>query len=239
VKVLLIGHSRIARRRVLPALRALKCTTSSASHRERRARRMSHRPRALRRLRGAIATSGADLAYVSLANGDHAAMGGALPASRPARGGRQARVPHARDARALVELAASQRRCLAEATVFTFHPQVGALLDAFAADDGPLRATAAFSFPPLPDATIATAGSWAAAPSTTSAPMSPRPAGFLFGAPPRSVACAVVNRNPDGVETAFSVLLAYDAHRSLAGHFGFDTAYQNRLLAFGRGVSSR
>ena len=238
MKVLLIGHSRIARRRVLPALRTLKMydVIGVASRTARRAD-VAAELELFEDYETAIARSGADLAYVSLANSDHARW-----VERCLRGGLHVVVDKPAcltpgDARALVELAASQRRCLAEATVFTFHPQVGALLDALAVDDGPLRATAAFSFPPLPDDDYRYRRELGGGAINDLGPYVAATSRILFGEPPRSVACAVVNRNPDGVETAFSVLLAYDAHRSLAGHFGFDTAYQNRLLAFGRDVT--
>ena len=239
MKVLLIGHSRIARRRVLPALRSAKifAITGVAS---RTARRADVAPdlELFDDYEVAIARSGADLAYVSVANGDHARW-----AERCLRAGLHVVVDKPAcltpgEAQALVELAASRRRCLAEAIVFPFHPQVGAFLDSFAATgDPPLRATAAFSFPPLPADDFRHRRELGGGAINDLGPYVAAASRILFGGPPRSVACAIVNRNPDGVETAFSVLLAYDAHRSLAGHFGFDTAYQNRLLAFGRDVA--
>ena len=48
----------------------------------------------------------------------------------------------------LLELADKQGRCLAEATVFGYHPQIAAMQAAFAeADDAPIRLSVLQSFP--------------------------------------------------------------------------------------------
>jgi predicted dehydrogenase len=58
---------------------------------------------------------------------------------------------------------------------------------------------------------------------------------LVFGAAPARVHCAVLARggSPE-VDTSFSVLLAHEHGGSLAGHFGFVTAYQNRLSVLTR-----
>jgi predicted dehydrogenase len=61
---------------------------------------------------------------------------------------------------------------------------------------------------------------------------------LFFGRPPHSVHCEVLGRGAQGVDSAFSVLMLYDGGGALAGHFGFDTEYQNRLIAFGPGAAA-
>ncbi|SVE16496.1 uncharacterized protein METZ01_LOCUS469350, partial [marine metagenome] len=61
---------------------------------------------------------------------------------------------------------------------------------------------------------------------------------LFFGESPSDISCNVVSRDSDtDVDTAFSILAAYDGGRSYVGHFGFDTEYQNRLTIIGPSIS--
>ena len=136
-------------------------------------------------------------------------------------------------AKAAVRLARQQKRGLAEATVFLFHPQaeaLRALVEPAEADT--IRATATFSFPPLPPddfryradsggGSLYDLGAYAVATNR-----------LLFGRPPDDLHCTVLSRGTSGdpgVDTSFSVLMTHTGGGSLTGHFGFVTAYQNRL----------
>jgi NDP-hexose-3-ketoreductase len=187
----------------------------------------------------AIARSGAGLAYVSLENSNHAlwaeralAQGMHVVVDKPA-------FLTAADARRLTALARDRGRCLAEATVFAHHPQVEALRKAFTdAGAQPTRVAAIFSFPPLDPADFRYRKDRGGGALYDLGPYAVAASRVLFGRSPRNVACEVLARRPDGLDTAFSVLMAYDGGGSLAGHFGFDTEYQNRILALGPGVSA-
>jgi predicted dehydrogenase len=56
----------------------------------------------------------------------------------------------------------------------------------------------------------------------------------FFGSAPDIVDCHVLSTGgADNVETAFSTLLTYPGGRTVAGHYGFDTAYRNHLDVLG------
>ncbi|MGB3934604.1 MAG: Gfo/Idh/MocA family oxidoreductase [Burkholderiales bacterium] len=239
--MLLIGHSRIGQRRVLPALRALPQVSAIAvaSRRWRPAPQEAAGAQVFADYEDAIARSGAGLAYVSLENSDHAlwaeralAQGMHVVVDKPA-------FLTAADARRLAALARERGRCLAEATVFTHHPQIEALRRSFGgAGAQPTRVVAVFSFPPLDPADFRYRRDRGGGALYDLGPYAAATSRVLFGRAPRNVSCEVLSRRTDGIDTAFSVLMTYDGGGSLAGHFGFDTEYQNRILALGPGVSA-
>jgi dTDP-3,4-didehydro-2,6-dideoxy-alpha-D-glucose 3-reductase len=59
----------------------------------------------------------------------------------------------------------------------------------------------------------------------------------FFGQEPVSADCRVLAQGGKGVDIAFSALGTFSEGRSLTGHFGFDTAYCNRLQLIGPTVS--
>jgi hypothetical protein len=61
---------------------------------------------------------------------------------------------------------------------------------------------------------------------------------LVFGAQPASVTCRITERQADGLDIGFSVLLTYEGEGALVGHYGFNTEYQNRLLVFGPGAAA-
>jgi len=219
---------------VLPALRSLaNVEVVALASRTASSAQLAPGLRVFADYQSALLESEADLAYVSTVNSEHArwAMrcldaGLHVVVDKPA-------CLSVDEARSLLDRATSKGRCVAEATVFPFHPQFEALRRRFNEENARLdRVMAAFSFPPLdPDdfryrrdlggGALNDLGPYVAATSR-----------ILFGSPPHSVHCEV-DRRANGVETAFSVLLSYPSHGALVGHFGFDTEYQNRLLAFG------
>ena len=138
-------------------------------------------------------------------------------------------------ARAAVTLAREQGRGLAEATVFMFHPQVAALRGLMDdSDAGVTRATATLSFPPLPRDDFRYRAESGGGSLYDLGPYVAAANRLLFGCAPANVHCTVLTRDP-AVDTSFSVLLTHAHGGSLAGHFGFVTAYQNRLSVLTRG----
>lgn len=231
MKVLLIGHSRIGQKRVLPALQRVSGIESVIV--------ASRRGAAFDDYETAISKGGADLAYISLENSNHAAWTErALERGLHVVVDKPAFLTHD-DARRLADLAASKGRCLSEATVFAFHPQIGAVRDFFrSAGDAPRRVIALFSFPPLDPADFRNRPDRGGGALYDVGPYAVATSRLFFGRPPRSVHCEVLARGPQGVDSAFSVLMRYDDGGALAGHFGFDTEYQNRLIAFGPGAAA-
>ena len=239
--LLFLGYSSIVRRRVLPAARSV-----SAIRRISVASRSQGRDGAEGRIEGggavdrwypdyedALASAAADLVYVSGANEYHAewamrALGHGCDVivDKPAFVDLEA-------AQEAVQLARKQKRGLAEATVFLFHPQAAALRALVDPAEAPvIRATATFSFPPLPPGDFRYREACGGGSLYDLGPYAAGTNRLLFGFAPAGVHCAVLSRDRstgDQVDTSFSVLLTHARGGSLAGHFGFVTAYQNRL----------
>ena len=231
MRILILGGSSIARKRLIPALSALPAIERVAV--------------ASRSTAGldypdygeALEQSDAELVYVSLVNSEHA-----IWAERALDAGRHVIVDKpafldVETAARLVERSRERGLCLAEATVYTRHPQVDAVRALFDAPaGGPATLVAAFSFPPLPDGDFRYRRALGGGALNDLGPYAATPGRLFFGGRPEEVHCrALSTGGPDGVETAFDVCLRYAGGRSLVGHFGFTTAYRNRLSVLGAG----
>ena len=241
--LLFLGCSSIVRRRVLPAAAAVSAIRrlSIAS----RSRAAGDSPAAtggppirwFADYEEALASSGADLVYVSGVNAAHTDWvlralehGRHVIVDKPA-------FPDLETAAAAVRLARTRGLGLAEATVFTAHPQVaalGSLTDE--AEAGVTRATATLSFPPLPPDDFRYRAECGGGSLYDLGPYAAATNRLLFGTAPAGVHCVVLTRER-GVDTSFSVLLTHAHGGSLAGHFGFVTAYRNRLSVLTRARS--
>lgn len=238
MNILIIGLSSIVTRRVLPALKRLYPEGSIDV-----ATRQANNP-AIRAswTRGTVYESYADalkrtsgeLVYVSLVNSEHERWtesalnhGFHVVVDKPAFLGRE------RAAR-MVELAARHDRCLAEATVFAYHPQMALAAGLFEdAADSPKRISMALSFPPLDEANFRYQARLGGGALFDVGPYLVATSRIFFGAEPLTVDCRVLARRTGNVEISFSALGTFSDSRSLAGHFGFDTAYSNRLQLIG------
>ena len=239
--LLILGYSSIVRRRVLPAARSV-----SAIRRISVASRSQARDGAVADGGGdgavdrwysdyedALASSAADLVYVSGVNSVHADWvtqalrhGCHVIVDKPA-------FLDPETAETAVHVAREHDRGLAEATVFEFHPQAAALRAIVdPAEAAVTRATATFSFPPLPPSDFRYQADCGGGGLYDLGPYAAATNRLLFGAAPDNVHCTVLSRDASrdpGVDTSFSVLMTHTNGGSLAGHFGFVTAYQNRL----------
>jgi predicted dehydrogenase len=185
----------------------------------------------------ALAESSASLVYVSTVNADHArwveaalASGRHVIVDKPA-------VTSIEDARRLVGRARAAKRCLAEAVVWAHHPQMAVALEAFArANTAPTRATAVFSFPPLDPTNFRYRKEQGGGAINDLGPYAVSVGRVLFGDAPTEIVARIHGRASE-VEASFSVLATYPGGRCVAGHFGFDTEYSNRLQLLGPNVS--
>lgn len=240
MKLLLIGYSKIAQRRVLPALAKAGIADVDIASRSRAA--MVTLPEGTSGwvfddYETALTESKADLIYVSTVNSTHAEWakralqhGCHVIVDKPA-------ATRLDDAHRLVELAQRQRRCLAESTVYGYHPQIAAVKQAFAeADSRPTRLMATLSFPPLPADNFRYKAGCDGGALWDLGPYAVTPGRIFFGEEPQEIACRVTGEG-DEVETSFSVLMTYSDGRSMVGHFGFNTGYRNRLDVLGPQVT--
>jgi dTDP-3,4-didehydro-2,6-dideoxy-alpha-D-glucose 3-reductase len=236
--VLILGHSSIAQRRVVPALHALPHIGRIDVATRKAADGTSidwPDGKVYGDYRKALHESDAELVYISLVNSEHerwteAAIeaGRHVVVDKPAFLG----VP---PTERLLDLADRHGVCVAEATVWAAHPQVQCARELFAeAGCVPKRITAEFCFPAL-DASnfryqqaLGGGALWDVGPYAISVGRT------FFGGEPETVACQVLEHGgPDPVETAFSVLLTYSGGRSVVGQFGFNSVYRNRVDLLG------
>jgi NDP-hexose-3-ketoreductase len=241
MRFLLIGYSKIAQKRVLPALTQVGITRVDVASRSRAAAVAlpeSISGQVFDDYETALAKSQADLVYVSTVNSTHAEWvekalkhGYHVVVDKPA-------FTSLDDTRRLLDLALHQSLCLAEANTYGYHPQIEVTRQVFVeADSRPTRLTATFSFPPLSAENFRYKATCDGGALWDLGPYAVTPGRIFFGEEPDEITCHVVDRG-DEVETAFSVLMTYSGGRSMVGHFGFDTGYRNRLDVLGPQVTA-
>lgn len=241
MRFLLIGMSRFARRRVLPAVAAMDeihHVDIASRHAEAAPAGQGKPGRLFTDWRAALDQTGPSLVYVSLVNGDHAAA-----VRHALRRGHHVVVdkPAFREPEAAQEMVALARSCslvLAEATCYAFHPVFDALSSVFE-DHGSTgtKATAVFT-PPVPADDFRYDRERGGGALLDTGPYMASLGRVLWGAEPEQMHVIVSDRTPQGVETSYSVLAGYPGARTIVGHFGFTTVYQNSLRLQGKGCAA-
>lgn len=188
--------------------------------------------------RPALDRSHADVVYVSLVNSEHERW-----AERAIAAGRHTLVDKPaclgqRPAERLADLAQRRGVCLAEATVYAYHPQLDLVRQQFReAASSATRVTATFSFPPMGSSNFRYRHALGGGALWDLGPYAASVGRIFFGAEPATVSCAVLSRGgPDSVDTAFAMLTTFPDGRSVVGSFGFDTVYRNRIDVIGANV---
>jgi len=229
VRILILGSSAIARKRLIPALASLpEISGIDVASR-------SDPDSAYSDYETALSESDAELVYVSLVNSDHATwVERALEADRHVVVDKPAFVEF-EHAERFVELSRSRGLCLAEATVYTRHPQIDAMRDLFRSSGAaPTHIVANFSFPPLAAENFRYRKTLGGGALNDLGPYAASAGRLFFDQRPEDLECRVLATGGlDGVETAFSVMMTYSAGRSMVGQFGFTTAYRNRISCLG------
>ena len=229
MQILILGSSAIAKKRLLPALAALpEISGIEVASR-------SDPDAAFSDYQEALAASPAELVYISLVNSDHFSWGErALESGRHVVIDKPAVLEFAHASR-LVALSRERDLCLAEATVYTRHPQLDAIRELFArSGSAPTSILANFSFPPLAEENFRYREELGGGALNDLGPYAVSPGRLFFGGRPEDLECRVLSRHgASGVETAFNVLLKYPGGCSMLGQFGFTTAYRNRLTLSG------
>ena len=237
-QVLLLGYSRIARKRLIPALSAL----GTAVHLEIASKSSAGAARAEQCLPGeifdcygsALHESRADVVYISLVNSDHAHWAEmALQSGRHVVVDKPAFLSFA-DATRLIALAKDKKRLLAEANVFPFHPQIECVLEEFkAVKASPLKITSVFSFPGFQKEDFRYKADCGGGALNDLGPYAISAGTVFFNEHPQKLFCQVTDRSSAGVDLSFSMAALYSGGRAMVGHFGFNTEYQNAISILG------
>jgi dTDP-3,4-didehydro-2,6-dideoxy-alpha-D-glucose 3-reductase len=240
MRLLILGYSSIAERRMIPAAAKLAAIEeiSIASKSRPQPKGWPKAGRFFRDYETALRESDSDIVYLSLPNAMHERwVMSALDA------GKHVIV----DKPALITLGASERavkearridRIVAEATVFGYHPQFEALAD-FVAENGPLTCVdAQFIIPPLPIANFRNHSELGGGCLLDMGPYAAGVVRILGGGPPSHVAALAGGRHPEtGIDMGFSVQARLFNGGIFSGHFSFEGEYQNRLLIVARSGS--
>ena len=237
--ILLLGFSSIVARRVLPALQSLpgvgKIHVASRRpfkpetiRQEQRGQIFSDYAQALKQLTPGVA-------YISLPNSLHSGWvrqtldaGFHVIVDKPA-------VTALHEGEDLLQLASVRGLCLAESTVWSFHPQFQSALRLLT--ELGQRVTllnAGFSFPPLPRENFRNDPQLGGGCILDLGPYAASCGRLFFREPPLEILARITSRHPESaLETAFSLLATYPDGGALTGHFGFDTEYRNSISVLG------
>ena len=233
MRLLILGYSSIAERRVIPAAAKV-----AAIHEISIASKGRPQPdcwpkpgRFFSDYKTALRESDSDVVYVSLPNAMHehwvlAALvsGKHVLVDKPAMVTREACERVVREARlgGLI---------LAEATVFGYHPHFDAL-KGFLAENGPLtHVDAQFIIPPLPIANFRNDRELGGGCLLDMGPYAAALMRLLGGGLPSHITALAGTRHPEsGVDMGFSAQARLANGGIFSGHFSFEGEYQNRLL---------
>jgi NDP-hexose-3-ketoreductase len=241
MELLLIGMSRFARRRVLPAaagLPGIKAVNVASAHADAESlRQVPKLARTYDDWRRALRTEEPGLVYVSMVNSAHEAavryaldQGHHVVVDKPAFS-----VPAV--ARELVGLARSRGLVIAEATCYAFHPvfaRIASLLRAHGTDI--TKVSAAFT-PPVPPEDFRYERGKGGGALLDTGPYMASLGRVLWGTEPERLHVIVGERTEEGLDTSYGVLAGYPGGKTIAGQFGFTTGYRNSLVLAGRGIT--
>jgi predicted dehydrogenase len=232
--ILFLGHSNLVKRRLLPILPLLPELTRVSLARFRRSDEAI--PAGVHEIYNGFDEAerhcAPDLVYVSTVNSAHfdgasrwLARGCHVIVDKPA-------TLRLQDTESLLALAARRKVLVAEATVYTYHPQV-ALLRSLFGSHAPRQATAQFAFPPLEPGNFRYRADLGGGAVFDTAAYAASVGRVFFGTLPSSVATARSEHTADGLCLSYSTLMQYPDGQTMVGHFGFNSEYINRLHLLG------
>jgi NDP-hexose-3-ketoreductase len=234
MRLLILGYSSIAQRRVIPAAAgtgAIDQISIASKSRPEPTEGWPKRGRFFSDYETALRESDADIVYLSLPNAmhEHWVMV-ALAAGKHVLVDKPAMITKDACERAVKE-ARRSGRLLAEATVFGHHPHFQAL-GGFVAEHGPLtHVDAQFIIPPLPIGNFRNHAELGGGCVLDMGPYAAALMRILGGGPPSQIAALAGNRHPEtGVDMGFSAQARLANGGIFSGHFSFEGEYQNRLL---------
>ena len=138
------------------------------------------------------------------------------------------------EANELVELAKSKDLFVGESTVYLEHPQLTTIKQIFANyDDAPKMLTVHFTMPPFKPENFRYQKSLGGGAIMDTAPYAVSVARYFLGGEPEQVFCIVNERQNEGLDIEYSLLMQYADGKSMIGHFGFNTEYINQVFLMG------
>lgn len=139
-----------------------------------------------------------------------------------------------KDAEELVSLAKQKNLFLGESTVYLMHPQLTTIKQIFADnEDAPKLATIHFTMPPFQPNNFRYQKSLGGGAIMDTAPYAVSVGRYFFGSKPEKVECVVSERQEDGLDIEYSLMMSYPDGKTMIGHFGFNTEYINQVHLMG------
>ena len=240
MRLLVLGYSSIAERRVVPAAAKIAAIEeiSIASKSRTRPKNWPKSGRFFDDYANSLREDKANIVYLSLPNAMHGAwVHAALKAGKHVIVDKPAMMTLDESLPA-IEAARGAGLLLAEATVFAYHPHFAALMD-FIRENGPLTQSAAqFIIPPLPTANFRNHRELGGGCLLDMGPYAAATMRILGGGAATHIAALPGGRHPEtGVDLGFSVQARLANGGVFSGHYSFEGEYQNRLLVVGRSGS--
>ncbi len=240
MNILVLGASTIFKNRMLPALEKI----DEIIHIDVASLTKGYKAQNHSKIRNvyadydeALTNSDAQLVYVSVRNHEHVAIGKkALLQNKHVIIDKPAALD-ANSAKMLVELACIKNKCIAEALVYQYHPQITRTIQLFRnASVIPTHVSVNFTIPGLNSDNYRydPSSGGGAIYDMASYAMS---IGMQFFNSPLIDCLGFKKKYGNNVETAFSISLAYEGSQTLNGFFGFETEYMNAATIFGKGMS--
>ncbi|MFE0177183.1 Gfo/Idh/MocA family protein [Streptomyces sp. NPDC059002] len=241
MELLLIGMSRFAERRVLPAAASIpEIETIHVVSAHADAEALGRVPKlgtVHTDWKEALTVTRPGLVYVSLVNNDHAQVvrcaldhGHHVVADKPG-------LPDPHTAEELVARARSASLVIAEATCYAFHPLFAAIESVLADLDAQVTKALAVFTPPVPSDDWRFDRAKGGGALRDTGPYAVSLGRVLWGVEPERVEAVVGDRTADGLDTSYSMLAGYPGGRTVIGQFGFTTAYQNMVRLMGKGFT--
>lgn len=138
------------------------------------------------------------------------------------------------EARSLVELATSKGLFFGESTVYLMHPQLQCMKDIYLKNgDKPKLLTVHFTMPPFKPDNFRYQKSLGGGAILDTAPYAVSIGRYFFGSKPERVVCVVSERDQNGLDIEYSLLMSYPEGKTMIGHFGFNTEYINQINLMG------
>ena len=136
----------------------------------------------------------------------------------------------------LLLLAKQNKRLLAEATVYLYHPQFSIIKDIFLKDKSdPKLINLSFSIPPLNPGNFRYNKTLGGGAVYDTGIYAISPGRYFFNSIPEKIYCTKNSYSGD-LLISYSILAKYSEGRSLVGHLGFTTEYINRMNVLGEHI---
>ncbi|MEI6048943.1 MAG: Gfo/Idh/MocA family oxidoreductase [Bacteroidota bacterium] len=240
MRILFIGYSNVIRRRILPyiyeidhldAVDIAKYYTQCDEIVE----MFDLKGELFNSYEEALSKSKAKIAYISTVNSTHAYWaeqalnhGMHVIVDKPA-------FMSSKITMDLVGLAKTKNLAIAEATVYSFHPQIKRVLEIIKERQFiPKNLTVNFSFPPMSPDNFRYNKSLGGGAINDLGPYVVSVGRVFFNALPEKIVCSITGIDlKNEIETSFSVLAQYSNGRTMVGNFGFNSEYINRLNVIG------